>query len=146
MLKYSQGKHPNSRNGFQKGYHSLSEFEKGTIPWNKGLTKETDERVKKSAEKLKDRTLSQSHVEKIKHVMTGKIDEESRNWKGDNAKKLAMHGWVVRKKGKASAHTCVDCGKQALDRSNKDHSYKRILENYSPTCKKCHMKYDKKYN
>lgn len=45
MSKYSQGKHPNSRNGFQKGNHSPSEFKKGCVSWNNGLTKETANQI-----------------------------------------------------------------------------------------------------
>jgi len=36
--------------GFQQ--KNKYRFQKNRIPWNKGLTKETDERVRKSAEKL----------------------------------------------------------------------------------------------
>ena len=42
--------------GFQEGhenYTTKGDFKKGNIPWNKGLTKETDGRVKNYANKLK---------------------------------------------------------------------------------------------
>ena len=63
-------------------------------------------------------------------------------WKGNHAKKGAMHAWVVFKKGKAKKYKCVDCGEQALDWSSIDHSYKRRLEDYFPRCRKCHQLYD----
>lgn len=72
--------------------------------------------------------------------------EKAASWKGDNAKPRAMHSWVVLKKGKASEHLCVDCGKQAQEWSNIDHSYLRILNDYSARCRKCHKKYDIKNN
>ena len=73
--------------------------------------------------------------------------ENHPNWKGDDAGKTAMHRWVMRKKGKP--HICEDCGKYVEDLrhihwSNKDHTYKRILEDYTRRCLKCHYDYDKK--
>lgn len=72
--------------------------------------------------------------------------EKHPRWKGEEAKYCAIHQYITKYKGKASEYKCVDCGKQAEDWSNKDHSYKRELEDYSPRCKKCHIIYDKKYN
>lgn len=69
-------------------------------------------------------------------------DEKHPSWKGDLAKQKAMHHWVVKHKGKVSTFKCVDCGKQARYWSNKDHSYKRILNDYSPRCASCHKIYD----
>lgn len=76
-----------------------------------------------------------------------KLNTENKyNWKGDSAKIKAMHMWVVKHKGKASEHKCVDCEKQAEEWSNKNHSYKRILIDYLPRCRKCHKKFDSIYN
>ena len=73
----------------------------------------------------------------------GMVDEKSPSWKGDLAKKNAIHIWVVKKLGFANLHKCIDCGKQAQHWSNKDHTYKRILEDYQPRCRKCHSIFDK---
>jgi DNA-directed RNA polymerase subunit RPC12/RpoP len=70
-------------------------------------------------------------------------DEKHPAWKGDHAKRSAMHHWVVKYKGKASLYKCIDCGKQAKVWSNKDHLYKRILKDYEPRCTRCHGQYDK---
>ena len=91
-------------------------FKKGFTPWNKGK-------------------------------WFGQIENNKNcNWKGDNAKKLAMHTWVERRKGKAKEHKCEMCENQAEDWSNKDHKYKRVLDDYQSLCKKCHRKYDIKNN
>lgn len=51
----NKGKHFSPETEFKKGiYVSVStEFKKGRTPWNDGLTKETDERVRKNAEEVK---------------------------------------------------------------------------------------------
>lgn len=43
--------------GFQEGNHPKTEFKKGNKPWNKNLTKETDERLLKATQKQ-----SKAHV------------------------------------------------------------------------------------
>jgi NAD-dependent SIR2 family protein deacetylase len=58
---------------------------------------------------------------------------------------VAMHAWIYKQKGKAKNYKCVDCGKQAIDWSNKNHSYRRVLEDYFPRCRSCHKIYDKKF-
>ena len=67
-------------------------------------------------------------------------------WKGELAGKVALHRWVIKRKGKAKMYKCIDCGKQAHDWSNKDHTYKRILNHYKPRCMSCHRLYDLKNN
>jgi len=44
---------------------STQGFKKGHVGWNKGLTKETDERVKKYAKKLKGKEKTEEHLKKI---------------------------------------------------------------------------------
>jgi hypothetical protein len=72
--------------------------------------------------------------------------ENGSNWKGDKAGIRAMHKWVEKNRGLAKKHLCLMCGEQANEWSNKDHKYKRILEDYHPLCWYCHAEYDKKYN
>lgn len=52
------------------------DFKKGNIPWNKGLTKFTDERVAKygrdSGKSRKGTHQSESHIENMKNAITGK--------------------------------------------------------------------------
>ena len=74
------------------------------------------------------------------------VDEKNGRWKGNKVGYRAIHCWIYLKKGKASTYKCVDCGKQAEDWSNIDHSYKRKLEDYFPRCRSCHKMYDKEQN
>lgn len=62
-------------------------FKKGHIPWNKGLTKETDERVRTNANALKGRKISPSAFKKGKsHPMYGK--HHTTDWKQKVSKAL----------------------------------------------------------
>ena len=70
---------------------------KERISWNKGLTKETDERVKKMSESLKGRKLSEEHKRKIGEGGKGRIvSEETRKkmsviMKGKNNPMCGVH-------------------------------------------------------
>lgn len=55
---------------------------------------------------------------------------------------LALHKRIHKKYGKASERDCVDCGKQALDWSLNGSVYTDNIEDYSPRCRRCHLKYD----
>ena len=63
-------------------------YKKRSGSWNKGLTKETDERVAKYSEKLKDRKLTDKHKENIGKVTKGRkypkgiYDERAEKLKG----------------------------------------------------------------
>jgi NAD-dependent SIR2 family protein deacetylase len=52
------------------------------------------------------------------------------------------HRRVVRQRGKAAEHDCVDCGGQAVDWSWTHDTDRGDPENYKPRCKRCHFKYD----
>lgn len=77
-------------------------FKKGHIGWNRGLTKETDERVKRNAENIKEALskpetrlkmrnshLGKKHTEDSKQKMRDvqKKGKESQNWKGGRFRK-----------------------------------------------------------
>ena len=122
-------------------------FKKGMIPWNKGLTRETDKRldyerpaVFKKGEHRSPETEFKSEEMKIRQ-----LGKNNPMWKGDSVGEKGVHSWIVSKLGKAKEHKCK-CGKQAQHWSNKDHSYKRKLEDYTAMCASCHMRYDYKYN
>ena len=105
-------------------------FEKGFTPWNKG--KKTG-LIPRSAFK-KNHGLNKDN----KHPL----------WKGDNAGIRTIHKWIVRKLGQPTI--CEKCGiknltKQKIHWSNKDHKYKRNLEDWQRLCRKCHKEYDKQY-
>ena len=70
-----------------------------------------------------------------------------RQWKGDDAEVNTIHKWITKKLGRPQK--CEMCGstkKQIYHWSNKEHTYKRILEDWQRLCMKCHWAYDKQYN
>jgi hypothetical protein len=78
--------------------------------------------------------------------MVIKRDELSPNWKGDNVKRMALHNWVMRKLGKPTK--CEHCGTDGLTGhkihwANKQHKYKRDINDWLRLCTLCHAKYDK---
>lgn len=96
-------------------------YKKGNIPWNKGLTRKTDERIDMIAKRMEG--------------------EGHPNWKGDNVTYKPLHIWLNRHKQKRE--TCEICNeKKILELSNIDHKYTRNLEDYQWLCKSCHSKYD----
>ena len=105
--------------------------------------KHNDKSKEKMSVAKKGKKFSKERKEKMK--LTTKRNENHPMWKGDKAGQGAMHQWIVGKKGKANNYICK-CGKQAKNWSNKDHSYKRILEDYTAMCISCHRLYDYKYN
>lgn len=64
-LRYKAG----TKEGFKK-HHKIN---KGKDPWNKGLTKETDERIKNHSNKLQGRILSKEHKRKLSEIRKEKI-------------------------------------------------------------------------
>ena len=58
----------------------------------------------------------------------------------------AIHGWVKAHKGKADH--CEFCDKPAkrFNWANKNHDYKRNLDDYISLCASCHKYYDLKNN
>jgi len=86
----NKGKHNhNGKNNPMYGKHHTeeskqknSESHKGKIGWNKGLTKETDSRVKKISDLMKNTNFSDEHRNKIRLSRLGKIGKDANNWKG----------------------------------------------------------------
>ena len=180
---------------------ALSKSHLGKTGWNKGLTKETDIRVKQISDSLSKGTMSFTceycgqiqyttiRLAKIRkycslkckyaagvsktlrkniskntklamarpevktkmldnqpdrsgknHPMYGKFSENNPNWK--DATVRSRHGRIMRLKGKASTHKCIDCGKEAKEWSNVDHLYSLEPDDYQSRCNSCHQLYD----
>jgi len=91
--------------------------------------------------------LGKKHTEKTKQkIGIGNSGSKSWRWK-DDASYSALHHWVRKYKGKAKI--CEDCGKKkttpkSVQWCNKDHKYRRNLDDYISLCVPCHRKYDKK--
>lgn len=76
------------------------------------------------------------------------LGEKSSQWKGDNASYTAFHSWIRRRKG--APKICEFCKTTNKERelcwANKDHSYKRNIDDFIPLCYPCHKKYDLENN
>lgn len=87
------------------------------------------------------------HSRKTRKRMKG-MNSGKKNgmWVGNKVGKVAVHGWIVRTLGKASK--CFICGKTQgqIDWANRDHSYKRNIEDWVQLCHSCHTIYDIKHN
>lgn len=55
----------------------------------------------------------------------------------------SRHERVVRARGRAAEHKCVDCGGDAKDWSQIHDTCGECIEDYEPRCRRCHQKYDK---
>ena len=107
----------------------------GMSAWNKGLTKETDKRVAKYSKSLKGMK------------KWWQSDEKHHAWKGDNVGYISLHTWIARKLGRPNI--CQLCGKSGfkrkeIDWANKNHKYKRNLNDWLRLSKSCHFRYDKR--
>ncbi len=84
--------------------------------------------------------LSKSHIGKHR-------GKNNLMWRGDDVGYIAVHEWINTHKGKPQV--CESCRatrkEKKLAWANKDHSYKRIFEDYIALCYRCHCQYDK-YN
>lgn len=64
-------------------------------------------------------------------------------WKGEKANYRTKHAWINRQRGRPSE--CEHCGTTIAKKyewANKDHKYRRRIEDYIALCSKCHFRYD----
>jgi hypothetical protein len=69
------------------------------------------------------------------------------NWRGENLTRAGLHQWVSYWKGRPKK--CEHCGcitNKKYEWANKNHKYKRDLNDYIRLCTSCHRKYDIKHN
>ncbi len=130
-MKYPRGKSPYAR-GKNPGSRNKFEFKKGHASFVS--TPEVREKFRLAL--LKRENYFKTHTF---------VGENHSKWKGDKAKYITMHIWVARWKGKPKL--CEHCGTTTAKRfewANKDHKYKRDLNDYIRLCRKCHEEYDKR--
>ena len=102
-----------------------SAFKKDHATWNKGLHIKNNDCLSNWRDK------------------GGGVGKNHPNWKGDKAKYGAVHMWVSANKKKPLK--CEHCDQEksyTLHWANKDHKYKRNLDDYMALCAKCHKRYD----
>lgn len=81
----------------KKRNKKISETLKGRIPWNKGLTKETDERIKKTSEKNTSRKVIITWGDKISKAKMGHVVTEKTRKKISNSKKGCVGTFIGKK-------------------------------------------------
>ena len=116
----------------------------------------------------KGKQKSKEHIENIKiarskQIMSPrkeetklKISVANKNdghgmWKGDNVGYTALHTWVRKQLGKPKE--CSGCGligqivknRWNIEWANKDHKYKRNIDDFIALCPKCHRLYDRMF-
>ena len=73
--------------------------------------------------------------------------ENHPNWKGEKVEYRGLHDWVVLWKGKASlCEVCGSTDRKRYEWANKDHKYRRVLDDYISMCVPCHRLYDYENN
>jgi hypothetical protein len=129
-------------------------FKKGNkgFWFGKKRPKLTDKQKNKIRQSLLGRTMKPEWIKKGADSRRGKkllsmFGDKHPNWKGENAGMTAHHDWIRRHKGKPNK--CEVCGtieKRKYHWANKDHKYKRNLDDYWSVCVPCHRKYDTEKN
>lgn len=84
----------------------------------------------------------------INNQMFGILGEKHHLWRGENVSYVSKHKWVYKFKGRPKI--CEHCGKTCeetkLNWANKNHKYKRDVNEYFSLCIFCHRQYDIKIN
>jgi hypothetical protein len=101
---------------------------------------------------MKRKPLTPEHRKKISEKLSG---ENSYLWVGDSVGYRGIHDWVRKHLGRATHCSNVECkyprknsSRQTIKHpkrfewANKDHKYRRVLEDYMSMCTSCHRLYD----
>jgi len=133
-------------------YCSRECYLKNGHPWNKGLTKEKDERVQKLAEKLEGREFSEEHKERISKKARERFSNPENHPCWDGGKSFEPYSAVFnqdlkREVRKRDNYSCQACGvteetlNQDLDIHHIDfNKSNNSLNNLVSLCRSCHLK------
>lgn len=115
--------------------------------------KHSKEALQKISKSSKGRKSTQKQLEALKlgwGLFKGKkIPQITGNkhpaWKGDNVGNNALHSWIKRNLG--TPMVCEFCKKVSDNKiemhwANKDHKYRRNLEDWLRLCASCHKQHD----
>lgn len=123
-----------------------NKFREKKSSWNKGIP-QSKEAKRKVKEKLKGRMAWNKGLKRYWDSPTEfkkgeNLSEKHWLWKGENASYRSIHHWVDNHFGKPQE--CNQCGKTSgrFNWSNKDHKYRRNLDDYIRLCVSCHRKKD----
>ena len=139
----------------------------GQIPWNKGHKLSQSHRkalseshkgnsgywLGKKMTLEQRKVLSESHkgikpsAETLKRLSELRKGESNWNFRGYSVmgkpNYQRLHIGLVKLRGKAKFHLCVDCSKPAQDWSSDTEEY-LTFEEFNPRCRSCHKLHDKK--
>lgn len=88
------------------------------------------------------------HYQRLRDIGSLEVNRRANSYRG-------VHGRIVRIRGKATNHTCVDCGRQAEqwsydhgdpnEKLSTPHGYRYSLDidHYDPRCIVCHLRFDR---
>jgi hypothetical protein len=145
--RFVKGFHPKTE--FKKGHHSKTQIKKG-----QHISPETEfKRGHKNSKAVKEKASlgvkrkwrNSKFRKKMKIARDKQYGENHSNWKGDKAKKEALHIWVRNHKPKPKPKFCEFCYKRkSYDLANiKNHKYTRNPDDYKWACRSCHLKFDR---
>lgn len=157
---------------FKKGHIPYNKGKKRLqVAWNRGLTKETDERIKKISLKrlntlrknpviLKEMGKKESKTKK-RLFKEGKLTAHNKgkvgwtnsgsfkkgkvhpNWKGNKVGYISLHEWIRKRKGNAKKCVLNPSHKsKRFEWANISGKYKRNVNDYIELCPSCHRKFD----
>ena len=119
--------------------------------WDSGLRKRSFKLTPEQIEKVRlaktGLKASSDTRKKLSSAKVGKYKgDKNWNWKGEKVSYTSLHSWLYREL--KQPETCEFCGKDGLKKhqihwANKDHKYKRILEDWLRLCAKCHYHHDR---
>lgn len=141
---------------FAKGSHPVAGFEKREMKgsnhpmWKGGLPKcLVCNKIlsRRGAKNCQKHSFTPERIEKIKAGALKRSGDRHPNWKGIKASYRAKHNWIVKRMGQPTK--CDFCGKDKLTGhkihwANISGKYKRIINDWTRLCTKCHGAFDKK--
>ena len=96
-------------------------FEKGSIPWNKGI----------------------AHSDEVKQKISNSLHGNKNRWLGNKAKIKAIHMYIYKIYGLATkCDKCGDKNAKKYEWSNISRTYSRDMSDWWQLCINCHRKYD----
>lgn len=127
-------------------------------PWNKGLTKKTNESLRKMSENKKgikkpehSKRMSgknnpfygKHHTKETKKKLSeGRKGKNNPSWKGNKASINSIHRWVETEKPKIGICSICNNYHKKTYLANIDHKYKRNRDDFFELCIYCHRLYD----